>query len=177
MRFKELLYKSEENKQIEEDITNWKNIFIRTIEMLLEGYKNDKGKRYSLKSIYRPNELKLAEVMESFEDDLVFIVFEYKLAFNEYYNGIRECKIFSTFLYHLFRIIPFNNASKDVHIAIFIYILKLISDNTDLKVKDKHIKNFLNKDKFGYILTEKYASIDCIYSVCRQVLFDKADND
>ena len=59
MRFKELLYKSEENKKIEENITNWKNIFVRTIEMLLEKYKEDKGKKRNLKSIYRPNELKL----------------------------------------------------------------------------------------------------------------------
>ena len=119
MRFKELLYKSEENKQIEEDITNWKNIFIRTIEMLLEGYKDDKGKKHSLKSIYRPSELKLAEVMESFEDDLAFIVFEYKLAFNEDYNGIKECKIFSTFLYHLLRIMPLI---MQVKIYIFQYL-------------------------------------------------------
>jgi len=59
--------------------------------------------------------------------------------------------------------------NKKINYRIFI---KLISDNIDLKIKDKYIEKFLDKDKFGYILTEKYAYLDCIYSVCRQVLFD-----
>jgi hypothetical protein len=171
MKFKELLYKSSENKQIEEDVTNWKNTFIRSIELFINGYKDKDGKNHSLKDIYKPNELKLVEVMESFEDDLALIVFEYKLAFSSEYKGIRECKVFSAFLYHLLRIMPFNNACKDIHISIFKYILKLISDSTDLEIDENNISKLFDKHKFGYILAEKHASIDCIYSVCRQILF------
>lgn len=173
MKFKELLYKSSENKQIEDDVTNWKNTFLRAIELFVQGYKDESGTSHRLKKLYYPNELKLIEVMESFEDDLALIVFEYKIAFNNEYKGIRECKVFSTFLYHLLRIMPFNNADKEIHIAIFKYILKLISDNSELTIDEINIINLFDIRKFGYILTEKYASIDCIYSVCRQILFIK----
>lgn len=172
MKFKELLYKSNENKQIEDDVTNWKNSFLRAIELFIDGYKDENGKQHKLKEIYQPNELKLVEVMESFEDDLALIVFEYKLAFSSEYKGIRECKVFSTFLYHLLRIMPFNNANKEIHIAIFKYILKLISENSELKIDENSIIKLFDIHKFGYILIEKHASIDCIYSVCRQILFN-----
>ncbi len=173
MKFKELLYKSSENKKIEQDIANWKNTFLRAIELIINGHKDDSGKGCALKKIYHPNELKLLELMESFEDDLALIVFEYKLAFNDDYKGIRECKIFSVFLYHLLRIMPFNNANKEIHISIFKYIIKLISDTSELKINDNNILKLFDAHKFGYILMEKYASIDCIYSVCRQVLFEE----
>jgi len=151
------------NEEVINDIKNWEGIFLVSIEKLKNGYEEE-GKRKNLKKDYYPNEKKLVELFFDFRNSLALMILEYQLLFN--YKGIEEAKILAVFLYHLLRILPFNNLNRKMHIKIFLILIDII------RQKEKKIEESVNihkiKDKI-FICQFDYNNfcIDSIYLILK----------
>jgi hypothetical protein len=170
MTFKELILSDKKYSVIEESISSWSSIFSATIlQLKIDGVKKRDNKVYKLREPLH-DEI-FADVLSSFEESLAIIAFEYKVIKNgESFNGIRECKVFATFLYHFLRLSPFL-ATKKKHVTIFLYTIHRISQLESLNMTSDSIKTFQNK--MEYILEEKEPTLECIYTVCRSLVFAK----
>jgi len=175
MHFKELIYSNSEYKELENDISDWVDIFIFSIEKLVNGFEYQSKKRCLKKDIYFNKDL-YAEVLEQFEESVAKMSYEYKIISKENYSGIRECKIFASFLYNFLRLMPFH-AGKHTHINIFIYMINIIRDGKEslLKIEDYDVTLF--RKKISYLLEEKQPTIDCIYTVCRTTVFNSENKN